>query len=245
MEIFDGKTRRVKLSGGATYELWKALTAIGKRGPDTDDLRSVLKFIAEQMNHSTETGRGFSLCPPPTELSAPGRLRCFAGLLASFLWELARETPDPSLTDIAWNRDLRMIWLANLSDLYRLIGEAMPPGGQPGPLDLELSPQDAREVEVKRLVRRKEDADDPQSSFELTERILELLSLMPRTGERKWEICRQYESLAELHQANGEAKKAVEALKTAAGFIRDDPEGREYGAALLAYATELADDPDS
>lgn len=123
-EHFHGRRITVHTSNGGAEQMLNAWLALGRRMDHTDDLDAVLTFL----QYRVQLGAGwkaFALDPPPTEIESPGRLACFARTVAAFAEQLMQEVPDPTLTTIDWDRNLRLQWLANMLDLLEILADVV------------------------------------------------------------------------------------------------------------------------
>lgn len=256
MELFDGKKSRVKLSSGATYELYQALVIIAKQKAKTAAHCAVQTFLNDQMFHNTKSGLGFSFNPPPTLLTKPGQLNFFGELLSFFIHELTRKNPDPQLTSIIWDKELRLYWLAKILDLYQLVVDAISTPETLKQIHLELPEEDRIEVQLHQLMWQQSEitrtsntsepplgvtnhSDKQNPIINITYRIIKLLIALPETTERKMAICRQHENLADLYVTNGDNKKGAALYRKAISFIDDDADSAEYRDDLAEYTASL------
>lgn len=108
--------------------------------PQTPDLVAVLAFLRESLETGFYGCGGFKFNPPPEPIAAPERLGWFNQLVTAFAVEVSLDEPDQSLTEIKWNRELRMRWLAKLFDLHEMINSALESSSVSlEPLELNLS----------------------------------------------------------------------------------------------------------
>ena len=256
MELFQGKKSRVKLSTGATYELYQALVIIAEKKAKSVEHRSIQTFLNDQMFHDTKSGLGFSFSPPPTLLAKPGPLKFFGELLSYFIHELTKYNPDPQLTSIIWDKELRLYWLAKMLDLYQLVVDAIPLPGTMQQIHPELPDEDRIQVQLHQLVWQQSEitrsnntsktpleitnhSDKQTPIINITYRIIDLLIALPETTERKMAICHQHENLADLYVTNGDNKKGAELYRKAISFIDDDVDSAEYRDDLAEYTASL------
>lgn len=154
---FMGRDYSVYATTGGFIELMRALITLGERMPQTPDLVAVLAFL----RNSLETGfygcGGFNFNPPPEPIAAPERLGWLAQLVTAFAVEVSLDEPDQTLTEIKWNRELRMRWLAKLFDLHEMINSALESSSVSlEPLKLNLSLTDQFACELERLTNKLE-----------------------------------------------------------------------------------------
>ncbi|MFC1610634.1 hypothetical protein ACFL6C_06735 [Myxococcota bacterium] len=255
-EHFYGARHTVHFSTGATWSLFNALIKIAENAPSpSEEHAHVVAFLNSRLMPRIEGGNGFSLHPPPKELQSPKKLIALAKLVGAFAHELARPDPDERLTDINWDRDQRLDWLARMCDLHALIIEALPPEAKTQPMNLRLSPADDLRCTLERrlsrkgeLVRRTRSRKEPRGHIRLADSsetipLLEDICSLVESSDipeprRSYLLCEQHSDLAEIFVEQKDTERAVACLKTAAEFS-DDEECRQ---AILEYAASFESD---
>ncbi|MCU0493496.1 MAG: hypothetical protein MUD01_18065, partial [Chloroflexaceae bacterium] len=155
-EHFNGSTHTVHFSNSAAESLLRAWVMLGERLAPSAEQAAVVAFLRQRLHAHAAGWRAFSLAPPPPELAPPAHLRCLAQIIAAVAADLAREQPNPALTEVASNRDVRLSWLARMLDLYEFVGQALPADSAAlAPLTLPLSPHDQRSCMLYRLENRR------------------------------------------------------------------------------------------
>ncbi len=153
-EHFYGRDHTVHFSNGAAEELLRAWIRLLERDFLGEAEAAVLAFLQSHLKRGFGW-RAFELNPPPSEIATPERLRVVAETIQRFAEALCKEKPDSTLTDIDWDRDLRINWLARLVDLHRLVSLAIEnPNDRPKGLVLSLAADDRNECELARLSYR-------------------------------------------------------------------------------------------
>lgn len=227
-EKFFGTNRWVAMSNGAAKELMCAWVTLGERMPADDDLDHVLAFLRQRAVGEEIGWRSFNFNPPPAELDHPKRLVALARLVRAFAVELAGEEPDPTLTKICWDRELRMIWLARMLDFDEIICETGQLQLSPvESSDLSLNTEDQLRCTANRLANRMTYQSSVKGlSNELmttSDELLRVLLQMSASTERDLEVSREYWERAN-HLSDAERyADAVEELQRAIA-IEPDPE---------------------
>ncbi len=256
MQRFEGHQFYVKLSTGATYQLYGALISLANRRAPEDDLSGVSAFLASRRNAKHQSGEGFSLVSPPPEIASRERLRLLAELLGELARELCQEEPDGSLCDISWDRERRLHWLTFALDLRQLVLDSA--GGLAAePLALPLSPTDQLRCDLERTMwkltilirstRRHEpgapldngaiDRLDPEKALPVLGRAIELCSALPEADPARARLAWLHHARGELLAAQGERQAAAIALRTAASY-ESDVELREVLLEMAQLLTE-------
>ncbi len=244
-ECFNGRSYTVYASNGVGEEMFRAWITLAERMTDDDDRNAVLAFLRNQMDRG-DGWRAFDLDPPPAPIASPQRLRRLAKIVADFAVELTRDHPDPSLTEINWDRELQMKWLANMLDFYELIGEAI--AGRSDSLDsLEpilssLKLRDQVNCRLHRLANRKYELKRrPRLALDLGEikcllgLIDQELALFAREVARF--IANRHSERAELLEDLGDLRGQLAALKMSAA-AEPDPEVKLLTEEVIAALEE-------
>jgi hypothetical protein len=169
-------------------------------------------------------------------------------MVAGFADDLARGRPDPRL-EVGWDRDLELVWLAKMLDLYELINEALPPGIEPlGPLIPALSPSDGVRCEYHRLVHRLTEHErrvergqvprDLRVKLGLVDRILAALAEQEPSPDRSCMTAHYLFARGELLLELGDRAAGIEALCQAAAMEPDE----EMRQLLAEYAAVLKEE---
>ncbi len=233
MERFSFGGRVVKLSSGATEALYSAIVVLGERHGGTSDELAVVAHFREALGGPV---RAFGLDPVEEELRAPTRLRFLAKLIALFAHHLA-EAPDARLTDISWDRELRMSWLANVTELHQMLVEREP---SIEPLALHLEPEARAQVEANRATnayaRARRQGAVPESLAAI-DQALAALELAPSDEGRKHRVWSLLSAKADLLEQSGALREAAVVLRASAAHTDD--------AELKQLTLEAADELDS
>lgn len=244
-ERFDGATCSVHFANDVLVEILHAWLELADRLPRGPDVEAVTEFLESRLELPGGR-RSFSLSPPPAEIAAPGRLAVLAGLVAEFARDLAREEPDPELTDVEWDRDLRLLWLAQMCELHDLVRAANPPDAAPLPtLAPDLPEADRLRVELLRLLDRKYDVQrraktgtgevTSRTVLDLLDRIVALAEQEPPSEYRTRTLIRQHSDRSEAYLDLGDRPAAAEALRTAAALVPEEA----YRQALWEMAEDI------
>lgn len=228
----------VSFSSGAFETLLGALVILGERTgiERTEEGRETIAFVRDRLARKLGA-RAFRLEPVVAELAVPARLRTLAMLVGEFAHDLARAQPDRTLTDIAWDRDLRLSWLARVELLHEMLADALPKDEGAAPLVLELDDATAAEVDAERLlhVHRMVKRGPPAEAIAHIDRALALLASAGATRRRAHTVVQLLGDKADLLVKTGERRRAAEALVEAAR-LSNDP---QVAQALLDYAAAL------
>ena len=235
-EHFRGRRLTVHTSNGGAKEMLNAWLVLGRRMAATDELDAVLAFLQTRI----ERGNGwkaFTLDPPPDEISSPSRITVFAQMVITFARELAKDQPDPSLTNISWDRDLRLLWLAKTLDLLEILAELVPlPADGLFRPDLGLAELEQVRCEVNRVRNRQTEAlrrgATAETKLELADRMLELLSQLPAEEGRDAQLYAAHHARADLLLEVGDIAGSVAEMRMALEMERD-PRFREESASII------------
>lgn len=235
-EHFRGRQLTVHTSNGGAKQMLNAWLVLGNRMDRTDDVDAVLAFLHSRIERG-EGWKAFALDPPPDETSSPSRITVFARIVAAFARELAKDQPDPSLTNITWDRELRLLWLANTLDLLEISAELVPlPADGLFRPDLGLAELDQLRCEVNRVQNRQTEAlrrgATAETRMELADRIIELLSRLPSDRGRDTQLCVAHQARADLLLEAGDTVGAVAEMRMALEMERD-PRFREALASII------------
>jgi hypothetical protein len=246
-EHFYGRQHTVHFSNGAAEGLLGAWIKIGEQMQPTPHAEAVLAFLRGRLRLG-DGWRAFALHPPPPELTAPDRLRCLAAMVAGFTNDLATGRPDPE-PGVSWNRDLELLWLARMLDLYTLINEALPAEAEPlAPLTPALTPCDRARCEYYRLsdrlaeLRRQVERspaprDHLRAELGLVDQLLTALAGQESTQQRDAMTAHHLVTRSDLLLKLGDRAGGITALHEAAA-VEPDAEMRQ---ALADYIAELAE----
>jgi hypothetical protein len=192
---FHGQDHSIYTTNGGFIELMRALITLGERIPQTPDLVDVITFLRECFESGFCGCGGFDFNPPPEQIATPKRLHCLAQLVIAFAVEVSQAQPDSTLTEINWDRELRIRWLANLFDLHEIINSALEPSFTSlEPLELNLALSDKAACELERLMNKKKELrrrtraslfkPQPQVVLEQIDRMLVLIeqNKLPEAG---------------------------------------------------------------
>jgi len=259
MERFANDGYYVKLSTGATYELYGALISLADRRPNDADLRALTKFLAGRRAPKERSGFGFPLAPVPAEIASDQRLRLLAELLGEFAVELCRDEPDKDLCEISWDRELRMRWLAFVLDLRQMVLETESLAADDVGLELPLSHTDQVRCEFERTLwrrtvlirstRRREspgapldngslDRLDPVGALHIIDRLIDLCTNLPPRDPARRLLAGLHSDRGDVLAAQGESALAAAALRNSATHESDE----ELREALLEYAETLEEE---
>ncbi len=237
-ECFVRGAWHVSFSNGALESLLGALVILGERMgiARTEGGREAMAFVRERLARKPGA-RAFKLEPVTAELADPARLRALAVLVGEFAHDVARAQPDRALTDIAWDRDLRLSWLARVELLHEMIADALPKDEGAAPLLLELDDATAAEVDAERLLHtyRIVKRGPPADAIAHIDRALALLATAGATRRRAQTVVQLIGDKADLLVKTGERKRAAQVLVEAAR-LSSDP---EVAQAMLDYAASL------
>jgi hypothetical protein len=232
----------VSFSSGAFEALLGALVILGERtaAVRTQGGREVVAFLRERLARKPGA-RAFRLEPVIPELDDPARLRMLAMLVGEFAHDLARAQPDRTLTDVAWTRDLRLSWLAQVELLHEMLADALPKDEGAAPLLLELDDATAAEVDAERLLHiyRMVKRGPPADAIAHIDRALALLATAGATRRRAHTVVQMMGDKADLLVKTGDRKRAAKTLCEAARLSTD----AELAQAMLDYAASLDRDP--
>jgi hypothetical protein len=242
-EHFWGRRHTVHTSNRGCEEMFHAWIQVGENIGPTPQTEAVLEFLRSRLQLGDGV-RSFSLDPPPPELAEPGRLSCFATMVAGFADDLARGRPDPRIK-VGWNQELELIWLAQMLDLYDLINEALPPGTEPlNPLTPALTHRNQAQCEYYRLCNRLADHNrriergqmprDPRAKLDLVDRILRALAEQEPSLDRSRAAAHYLNIRGELLLGLGDRASGIKTLREAAD-VEPDSEMRRELAELVAF----------
>jgi hypothetical protein len=246
-EHFYGRQHTVHTSNGGGKEMLRAWIQTGETFDPTPLIEEVLEFLRGRLLRG-DGFRSFSLDPPPPQLAGSGRLRCFAAMVAGFAYDLARGCPDPRL-DVSWGRELELVWLAKMLDLYDLVSEALPPDVEPlNALTPTLTYRDRVRCEYHRLsdrltehdrrVERGEDPRDLRVKLSLVDRLLAALAEQESSSDRTGMTAHYLGARGDLLLEMGDRAGGIEALCEAAAV---EPDG-ELRQALAEYVAALKEE---
>jgi len=194
---FHGRDHSIYTTNAGFIEFMRALITLGERILQTPDLVGVIAFLRECFESGFGGCGGFDFNPPPEQIATPKRLHCLAQLVIAFAVELSHDQPDSTLTEINWDRKLRIRWLAKLFDLHEIINSALEPSFTSlEPLELNLAISDQAACEIERLINKKEELrrrctraslfkPQPQVVLEQIDRMLILIeqNKLPESGK--------------------------------------------------------------
>lgn len=237
--------REVSFSNGALIELYRALTVIGEqRGlPDNSPVREVVHSLRHQLEFGVDGGRAFCLDQPTSRLPPQAHWPVIADLLAAFARELTKEVPDPSLTLISWDRELRLSWLAKICDLHEMMLDAWALDQSSNSLHLCLDEQTAAELQADRALnayrvassRTQRQRSDGREIPSLIDQALAAIDAAQLRGPRAWIVYDLLSEKAKLLADAGNAREAAALLREASGYAPDE----ELKRTTIEWAEEL------
>lgn len=238
-EHFSGRGRTVHTSNGGAESLFEGLIYLARaKAPDTE-LTFIADWLQGRLDRCGPGMRSFDLDPPPDELSTGNRLELLAGLVRAYAEELTKEVPDPNMTDISWDRGLRLRWLAMLVEWHSMIAEAYCGNPKIPSLDqANCAVRDRTAVAIYRLLNRDIDLCRQHSDKERLNGVEWILRLMLENELEDFsqaDFVRWLDTRAELLERMGDLAGAAATLRAASLLTRD----AEYREALEEIATEL------
>ncbi len=215
-----GKNITVYTSNGGGESLLQALGFMAKTLPASQVLDEVLDLLVP----IGQTGNLY-LEPVPPEISTPAHLTCLAKLIRLFIEELAKDSPNPAVTDIDWNKELRLWWLAKMLNFYDLIRDTfLPEWNVPPPIELELSKKDRLDCKVnclKQLCFHHSKKNEWETLLDIFDSIIALRLQEEASKDRDRDIAQQFLAKADIFEKQGNNDAYKKALKQALAYEND------------------------
>ncbi len=149
-ERFCGKSFTVHFSNGATKDLFLIFIEQSKKLPQTELLDKTVSFLQQQLKF-VDGARAFSInkdCHTKNDI-----LLDITNIIRLFTDELSKETPLIKSSEIVWDRELRISWLAKTVNLHFLISEYLKDKGiSVNNLQLSISSEDRITFERQKLL---------------------------------------------------------------------------------------------
>jgi hypothetical protein len=149
-EHFYGKSFTVHFSNGAAKDLFLIFIEQSNKLPQTESLEKTVGFLQHQLNF-VDGARAFSIdanCRIDDEI-----LVDITNIIRLFVNELSKENPLIKSSEIFWDRDLRISWLARVFNLHFLITEYLKDRDiSINTLQLDIPPEDKVTFERQKLL---------------------------------------------------------------------------------------------
>ena len=212
-----GKNISFYTSNEGGKALLQALSFMAKTLPANQTLDEVLDFLVP----IGKTGN-LHLDPIPPKIFTPAHLKCLAKLIQLFIEELIKDLPNPDVTNINWDRELRLWWLAKMSNFYNLVRDVfLPEWDKPPAIELELSQKDLLDCKVnclKQLCFHHSKKNELEALLKIYDNII-ALKLQDRPSEvRNREIAEQFLNKADVFEKQGKNDAYKKVLKQALAY---------------------------